>query len=414
VVDQITGGLPPVTQQQQEVINSVQPKKGGSTVGAIVDTTTMDYAGLYDSLQTKLQEYFKAYYDSINKTTTDYSYGATLISLKNKNYTEGELSPFTDQKTDTILYGKSNEFQEFIDKLVKEVEKDIDQGDSPIIKFVSDRAGGITGKQKRELQEKLKTQVSKGQTDIGNTILNNNTNIVKVETDLNFIFRQLDVVASKLDGSLLDSGEPVLYDLSGSTFFDPTENSGSIFDIYTTKMPKIIKDFNELLINKDFNEDFYKKSNSTLDNGNGCNFVEGTNEGYLVNCPINRYYSLMCPYFTNSEKYQNMVNELISGPEVIADTKGLTDQIKEACNDLKDEYESFQKFWTDQLKGIEGDQRYKDATTWKIPDNAIKTCSYITPAEGDINQKTKRIKDLYSNINLNDKTKTFNGKVTFN
>jgi hypothetical protein len=414
VVDKITGGLPPVTQQQQAVINSVQPKKGGSTVGTIVDTTTMDYAGLYDSLQTKLQEYFKAYYDSINKTTTDYSYGATLISLKNKNYTEGELSPFTDQKTDTILYGKSNEFQEFIDKLVKEVEKDIDQGDNPILKFVSDRSGGITGKQKRELQEKLKTQVSKGQTDISNTVTNNSTNIIQVETDLNFIFRQLDVVASKLDGSLLESGEPVLYDLSGSTFFDPTENSGSIFDIYTTKMPKIIKDFNELLINKDFNEDFYKKSNSTLDNGNGCSFVEGNNQGYLVNCPTNRYYSLMCPYFTNSEKYQNMVNELISGPEVIADTKGLTDQIKEVCNELKKEYESFQKFWTDQLKGISDDQRYKDATTWKIPDNAIKTCSYITPAEGDINQKTKRIKDLYSNINLNDKKKTFNGKVTFN
>jgi len=414
VVEKITGGLPPVSQGQQVQINSVQPKKGGSTVGSIVDTTTMDYSGLYDSLQTKLQEYFKAYYDSINKTTTDYSYGATLMAIKNKNYTEGELSPFTNEKVDTILYGKSNDYQEFIDKLVKEVEKDIDQGDNPILKTVSDRSGGITGKQKRELQEKLKTQVSKGQTDIGNAILNNYTNILNVETDLNYIFRQLDVVASKLDGSLLNTNEPVLYDLSGNTFFDPTENSGSIFDIYTIKMPKIIKDFNELLINKDFNEEFYKKSNSTLDNGNGCSFVVGNNQSYLINCPTNRYYTLMTPYFLNSEKYQNMVNELIGGTEVKSDTKGLSEQITAACLDLKSEFESFQKFWTDQLKSIADDQRYKDATSWKIPDNAVKTCSYITPAEGDINQKTKRIKDLYSNVNLNDKTKTFNGKVTFN
>ena len=414
VVDKITGGLPPVTQQQQAVINSVQPKKGGSTVGTIVDTTTMDYAGLYDSLQTKLQEYFKAYYDSINKTTTDYSYGATLISLKNKNYTEGELSPYTSQKTKTILYGKSNEYQGFIDNLVKEVQKDINQGDNPILKVVSDRSGGITGKQKRELQEKLKSQVSKGQIDISNTITNNNTNIVQVETDLNYIFRQLDVVASKLDGSLLQSNEPVLYDLSGNTFFDPTENSGSIFDVFTNKVPKTIEDFNKLILSFDFNPDFFKKSNSTLDNGKGCSFVEGNSQGYLINCPTNRYYSLMCPYFTNSEKFQNMVNELISGPEVKGDTKGLTDQIKEACNDLKKEYESFQKFWTDQLKKIIDNQVYKTVTTWKIPDNTIKTCSYVTPAEGDIKQKTKRIKDLYSNINLNDDKKSFNGKVTFN
>jgi hypothetical protein len=57
---------------------------------------------------------------------------------------------------------------------------------------------------------------------------------------------------------------------------------------------------------------------------------------------------------------------------------------------------------------------YKEASTWKVPDNTVKTCGYQTPAQGNLNQKTKRIKDLYSQNNLNENKKTFNGKVTFN
>jgi len=55
-----------------------------------------------------------------------------------------------------------------------------------------------------------------------------------------------------------------------------------------------------------------------------------------------------------------------------------------------------------------------EATTWKIPDGTVKTCKYVYPAVGDLNIKTKKIKELYSNVNLNDDKKTFNGKVTFN
>ena len=79
----------------------------------------------------------------------------------------------------------------------------------------------MTNKEKRELQEKLKTIVSERQTPILNVIYDNTSSLINVENELNFIFRQLDVVASKLDGELLASNEPKLYDLSGDTFFSP-------------------------------------------------------------------------------------------------------------------------------------------------------------------------------------------------
>jgi hypothetical protein len=414
VVEQLTGGLPPVSQQQQAAINSVQPKRGGSTVGSVVDATTMDYSGIYTDLETNIQGYFKAYYDSLSKTTLDYSYGAVLMSIKNNNYTKGDLAEYTNLKTEVQIFGKSNEYQDLVDGLVKKCEDDIVLGNNPILKAALDRSGGITGKQKREIQEKLKAQVGLGKTEILNTIFNNSTNIISVQTDLNYVFRKLDVISDQLDGSMTQTNEPLMYDLSGDTFFNVDENSGSVFDILTFKLKNIVKEFNDLVIARGFNGDNYKKLNSVIDNGSGCQVVVGQNESFLENCPTNRYYSLMCPFFLKEDKFTTMVNELTSGPEVKGDGNNLANTITVECNKLKDEFKAFQTYWTNELKKFEDDPIYKEATTWKVPDNTVKTCSYTTPATGNLNAKTKKIKDLYSNINLSEKKNTFNGKVTFN
>lgn len=413
VVQKITNGLPPVGASQVTAINSVQPNKGQNTIGTVIDQTTIDYAGLYTSLEGKIQEYFKSYYELLNKTTLDYSYGATLISMKNNNYTKGEIAEFINEKKDIEIYGKSNEYQDYIDNLFKEVVKDIDQGTNPILTVLINRNGSITNKQKRELEEKLKTQCTIGKGDIANTITTNTTNIVNIENELNYIFRQLDVVSSKLDGSLQSTNEPLLYDLSGNTFFDPSENSGSIIDVYTFKVKKVIDNFNSLIVARGFYSENYNTQNSTIDNGNNCSFVVNNNTPYFVNCPTNRYYILMAPFFLVENKFQTMVNELISGNEVKSDSSLVT-LIQETCQELKDEFTSFKEYQAKQLKDLVDDPTYVECTTWKVPDNTQKTCNYIFPAQNNLIVKRNRIKDLYSQINLNEKKKTFNGKVTLN
>ena len=121
----------------------------------------------------------------------------------------------------------------------------------------------------------------------------------------------------------------------------------------------------------------------------------------------------MSPYFINETKLQTMINELTTGPEVKSDTT-LVELIKVTCDQLKKEYQDFKIYWENQLKQLVEDPVYVESSTWKIPDNTAKTCDYITPSQGNINIKSKRIKDLYSQINLNDDKQTFNGKVTFN
>lgn len=122
----------------------------------------------------------------------------------------------------------------------------------------------------------------------------------------------------------------------------------------------------------------------------------------------------MCPFFVKDDKFTTMINELTTGPEVKGDTNNLSQTITDECNPLKKEFKDFQTYWTDELKKFEDNPIYKSATTWKVPDNTVKTCSYVSPPQSGVNVKNKKIKELYSNINLNEKKGTFNGKVTFN
>jgi hypothetical protein len=122
----------------------------------------------------------------------------------------------------------------------------------------------------------------------------------------------------------------------------------------------------------------------------------------------------MSPFFLTADKYQNMVNELTTGNEIKV-SQSLVAVITKTCETLRDsQFGPFKTYWEGELKQMEDNPLYKQATTWKVPDNTIKTCKYVTPATSDINQKTKRIKDLYSKINLNENKNKFNGKVTFN
>jgi len=418
VVEKITGGLPPVGAAQQEAINSVQPRRGDATLGTIVDATTMDYAGLYGSLEGKLQEYFKGYYDALLKIHTDYGYGALQIANKNRNYVKGNLSEYTDQKVEANIYGKTNEYQNYVEKLVVEVKKDIEDKKDPFTNELKNNNYNTTSKQMRELQEKLTTVVTQRQTAMLDVILNNTTNLVKIENELNYIFRQLDVVCSKTDGNMSPSNEPLVYELSGDTFFSTAQEQGGIFDVYVGPRPysvvSTLKQFETDLKTFYMTTDYFKDNNSTVSNGDNCQLQTGNKQYFINNCPYNRFFVLNTPVFTNSEYLTTFINDLTNGTE-IKQNPALVEGIKKISEELKAQYTEIQTFYKDAFnKDIAESPTYKTATTWKVPDNTVKTCNYIYPATQDLQVRTKRLKDLYSNINLNEDKKTFNGKVTLN
>ena len=418
VVEKITGGLPPVGEQQIQAINSVQPRRGDSTIGTIVDTTVMDYSGLYTSLSEKLQQYFKTYYDSLYKINSDYGYGALQIANKNRNYTKGLLSEYTSQKKEGKIYGKTNQYQELVEKLVIEVKKDIENKNDPFTSYLNSPEFDPTAKQIRELQEKLSNIVSQRQNAILDVILNNTTNITNIQNELNYIFRQLDVICSQTDGNMSPSNEPLVYQLSGDTFFG--ENAqGGIFDVYTSdatySVVSTINNFETELQTFEMTKDLYKENNSTVENAGNCRLeVNGFSPFAINDCAANRFYILCTPLFTNPEFLTTFINDLSNGPEIKQNTK-MVEGIRLKSESLRDNYTQLQNGFKDQFtKKIQETDFFKTATTWKVPDNTVKTCNYLYPATDDVSGRTKKLKDLYSNQNLNQNKQTFNGKVTLN
>lgn len=419
VVEKITSALPTVSDQlAANIVNNIQPKKGGSTIGVIASGTDMDYNTLLLSLQEGMQNYFKTYYNSITKINTDYNYGILQLVLKNKSYIEGDLSEYTNDKVKTTLYGKSNTSQEYVERLIIDVKKDIEQNDDPIMEFMVG-VSQMTNKIKRELEDKLQVYTTQRQDDILNVIQNDTSSIVNIQTDLNFIFRQLDVVSSKLDGQLGSNNEPLTYELSGDTFFGPATTDGTLSNLYTKKVPEAIEKFEKLLVDNNITtpNGFYNDKKSTIENGDGCKFQNKTGVGdqypFGDSCAYNRFYVAMSPIFTKDELFTKFIDDLTSGPE-IKNNQTVVNKLKERCDSLKKNYSEFQTGWNKIFENIGNSQEYDTVSKFKLPDGQVKICNYVTPATTDLNLKNKRLKDLYSNVNLNNDKKTFNGKVTFN
>ena len=417
VVEKITNGLPPVTTSDQAQINSVQPKRGGSTVGIIASDTDMDYAPLLTSLQDGLRGYFTTYYNSLEKISTDYNYGVLQLYLKDRSYVKGNVSVYTNDKKETTLFGKNNKYQDYVENLIKKVKKDIDDEDSPIIYTLVQDGQGITNKQKREIQDKLKTLADQRQGAILDLLNANTNNIIQNQTELNYIFRQLDVVAFKLDGELNTNNKPKLYDLSGDTFFAPATTEGSLSNVFTVKVPEAIKEFEDIMTELDISTEFFDPSTSSLNSGDGCNFKFGGTSVFGDSCPNNRFYIAMSPLFTNPSLLTSVIIDLTSGEEVMKNP-ALVEQVQTVCEKYGEFCVLTNTSFNGQFTKTETDTiygpRFKTVTTFTLPDNTVKTCKYNTNVTQNVNDKNKIIEDLYSNNNLNNKKDTFNGKVTFN
>jgi len=406
VVEKIMSSLPTVSLDEQNVVNNIQPKKGQSLIGNVISDTEIDYSTILGDLEVGIRSYYNTYFDSIEKITEDYNYGITQLYLKNRSYTKGKLSEFTNDGVNIELFGKNNNDQDYVEKLIKNVKNDIDDGNSPIIINLIDF---MTNKEKRELKDRMKNLVNERQGEILDVLNNGVSNLINNQTDLNFIFRKLDVITNKLDGRIDDKNEPIINDLSGNEFFASKDTDGSILNIYTKLLPESIKKFNTFLKDKELVTNSYNINKSTLENNsNSCSF------GPIIDsCPLNRFYIAMSKILTDPQKINSTISYLTSGPE-ISKNNNLVNQISDKCLFFGEEFKEYDEFFIKKFKQSKESEEFKDIINFTLPINKITKCNYTSNVTNNTNDKKKIIKNLYSNVNLNNKKDTFNGKVTFN
>jgi hypothetical protein len=278
---------------------------------------------------------------------------------------------------------------------------DINKREDPIMLSLKNNTANFKNKTLREVEEKLK-KVAKDQNAVLSNIVTGPINdFVSNEQNLNYTFRKMDVVTNQLDGTLIDTNNPQIYDLTGTTMFGSISSDQSIKYLYLDKEYNRLKTFNVLM-------------NDTINKPASFNKDTSTFKGVAVNFitePQSRFYILMSPIILDSTKRQTLITDLTSGPDVKAEPDiipAIEKVINSLVNNYKIEYDAETKIFTD----LESGQAFTTIKSEKLP-TIPSVVGYITPPTIDVEVKTKKIKDLYANQNLNT-DKSFNGKVTFN
>jgi hypothetical protein len=216
----------------------------------------------------------------------------------------------------------------------------------------------------------------------------------------NYTLRKLDVVCAEIDGIKLETGDIKLYTLSGGNGNDVITK---ITDAYTNKVGQKLIDYDLYLSNTILNPK-YNKNTDTFDDV--ASVLDGDYE--------NRFYIVMSNIMLDDNKYNSFVDSLIT-EKVKKDKSGtlMETNIRKYCEEFKLKCKKEHDVEISNFDIVEKNEMFKTFTTFKL-DEFDTTIPYTTENLSNTIQNKIRIKNLYSDVNVNVSNKTYNGKVKFN
>ena len=407
VVEKLTGGVTPVNSAQAAAVQNVNPKRGQSTIGTQVGDE-LDYTPILTELQGQLKGYFDSYYNGELSVQKQTNYGILQIMNNKRKYIKGTLGEFGGLSTEVEIYGKPYDYEPLIDGLVDQVLKDINDQLDPISAALNASAAGFPNKALREVKDRLKFSVGGQKTELRNIVNEGFANLVNSQQELIYTFRKLNVIDGKLDGYVDASNGTVTYDLSGDTFFADVSNTQSLKYILLDRVPDYLTRLNTFMVNFKINlkTGFNTTSFTITDPFAGGVFTAGA-----PGITENRFYVCNSTIFLNDGQFRTFVDGLKNLEEVKKIPK-MVEEIDFICNDLKVRYK---KEYDAEVKNFDFaklDPQYVSLSTLELPVIPAKI-GFISPATTDVEAKQTKLKDLYTNQNLNT-TDSFDGKVTLN
>jgi hypothetical protein len=408
MVEKILSNQPKVT--TASVVNQI-PKRGGEAIGTISGETDIDYTKFVNDYWNSTKEYFDAYINTNATIGKNYNIGILDLLFTEKNYSTG-TAEFTPE-IEVPIYGKPSNVEDKLDKLFNKVNGDISQRNDPFMKVVVANDTGITNSDKREIENKLKEYVTGIKTDFITNVSNSVNDLVLLQQDYIQYIRKANLVLSKTDGIMNSNNEPDVYDISGVT------DSFTQLQTYLKKItdkhiefygPENVVKKGDLLY---LIEDHYKKTSCTFNDASaslGGTDVANKRDIIVNNDEKNRFYQVMANIF-NDENSRNELKTFILNGQYgnIQEVTKVVDLAVSGCATLFNLYTDFNKTKYDDIKN---NPLYK--TLIKSPiEGDIKFGLTYTKVSGTSQQK-KNIKELYSNVNVDNKEKTFDGKIKFN
>ena len=414
MVEKILSNQPKTT--TADVVNQL-PKRGGEAIGTISGEKDIDYTKFVNDYWNSTKEYFDAYINTNATIGKNYNIGIVDLLYTDRDYSKGtaEFTPVIE----VPIYGKPSNVEDKLDKLFNKVNGDISSRTDPFMQIVVNNGQSITNSDKREIENKLKEYVTGIKTDFITNVSNSVNDLVLLQQDYIQYIRKANLVLSKTDGIMNSNNEPDVYDISGDMFTQLETYLKKITDkhkeFYLVK--EGIVEAQECLY---LDEGHYKKLSSTFTDDRGCDYFsscEGKQSNskesrdYLMfSDPNNRFYQVMANIFNDDNSKNELKTFILNGQ--YSNMLLVTEVVDNAILNCSIKFNAYTKLNKDSYDKIKTTPLY---LTLMIPpiEDTVKFGLTYTKVSGTSQQK-KNIKELYSNVNVNNKEKTFDGKIKFN
>jgi hypothetical protein len=416
MVEKILSNQPKTT--TADVVNQ-EPKKGGEAIGTISGDADIDYTKFVNDYWNSTIEYFDTFINTNASVGKNYNIGIVDLLYNERDYSKG-TADFTPE-IEVPIYGKPSQVEDKLEKLFNKVNTDISQRNDPFMKVVVANDQLINNSDKREIENKLKEYVSGIKTDFITNVSNSVKDLVLLQQNYIQYIRKANLIISKTDGVMNSNNEPQVYDISGETVDQFTQ----LVD-YLEKITLKHKEFYDGVgvgvkydgvVTRDdllyLADDHYTKTSSTFTDGR-IKINDVDNVTYTIDLmsdnPANRFYQVMA-HILNDDNSRNGLKTFILNSQNYSDTISVTDVVDKAITQCAG-YNKYTEINKKRYDDIKTNEKYK--TLIKSPiEGDIKFGLKYTKVSGTSQQKND-IKDLYSSVNINNKEKTFDGKVKFN
>ena len=412
IVGKLVGnGSAPLTVGQ--IPNEVS-NRGGDTIGTLigananddgtVETGEIDYNNLIGELSTNTKEFFNTIYNKLKSIKDVSNYGILQLVNYKRKYFDGNISEFQNP-TPLKIYGKPDDVEKLVKNLTDQAVKDCKNNLSPVLRNIVEPQSIYSNAAQRQVRNKLEEILGTRNAEINNVIIGPINELTSYQENYNYTFRKTDVVISKYDGILLETGEPKVYSLTGES---ATTVTTAILDVYTNQVGKTITEFLEVMSKNYIMDNGAIKYNESVD-------LMTMPDKWLdpfSNDEDTRFYMVMSDIMLDDTKYNSFIESLTSLEKIKSDpalVDDLTARFRNYRSNCNMERFNEDKLFTD----YEASPEYQKFQSFEILPFDAKVGYTTSKDEPNYATGVDRIKNLYSKQNLNNDDK-YNGKVKFN
>jgi outer membrane protein OmpA-like peptidoglycan-associated protein len=417
LIQSILDAQPPVTVNnvQNDIIND-----GGNTIGDILtnipvtsgQTGEITYMTIMDKILDSTQEYYTNILNQSDSIVKSYNYGVWQLITQDRLYTSGEIS-LNSSSILAPIYGKPDGVETKVDSLFSTFISDIN-ADNPTNKnYIISRLVGFkfTDATIQRVKTNMNQYINTLKGDYSSGLFTKIQEIVVLEQNMVQIIRKINLVTTKTDGKILDTGVPRVYTISGTT--EVNTASTGVLDTYQ----ELCDDYRLVGVRLDeFNllMDAEKIITTVTNPYDGPGQFDPISKQFeTASVEDKRQFMVMAQIFNDKNKLTQFINTIISG-ELKNDNK-LVRKFNSICDDFADltkkELTAEQKF----IKTIRDKESYsKFVNQPAYPKGKLRKFTYTTVPDSatEAQQKTD-IANLYKTVNVNNDKLTFDGKIKF-